>query len=393
MASYSQRTVVNKNGKETIKWRVLFFDATGKRKEFNGKSKREVTAKMDAWNEEIAKFGNIPNKDQYTVAEWIEKHLFVNKHGKVAHSTFQSYKTILDKHIKWSDLGKMNLKDVRQIDIQEFLNANDTLSYSTLKKFYITLSQACESACKNALIRKNPCNGVTIPNKSSESKEIQILSLSQQEAYVQALKGETHELLLLTGMFTGMRLGELLALRWEFVDLDEEIIYVCESIKRVKVFDKEGNGTNQLITKAPKSKSGIRTIPIPLFLVEMLKNIKPKTGDLTDYVFLTKNGNPHTARNVQKYHSRICSKAKINPVKTSNGIEYKGVSFHALRHTYATRMLENGESIKVVQDILGHKDAQTTLNIYAHSLKETKKASADKQNALFIQISQNLATL
>ena len=120
MASYSQRTVINKNGKETTKWRGLFFYTPGKRKEFNGKSKREVTAKMDAWNEEIAKFGNIPNKDQYTVAEWIEKHLFVNKHGKIAHSTFQSYKTILDKHIKWSDLGNMNLKDVRQIDIQQF---------------------------------------------------------------------------------------------------------------------------------------------------------------------------------------------------------------------------------------------------------------------------------
>ncbi len=384
MASYSQRTVINKNGKEVQKWRVLFFDATGRRKEFNGKSKKEVTQKMNDWNKEIALYGNPLSKDTYTVSEWLENHLFINKHGKIAHSTFQSYKTILDRHIKRSSLGKMDIKDVRQIDVQKFLNANDSLSYSTLKKFYILLSQSFESAMKNQLIRINPANDVTIPNKSKDPKEIQALSLAQQQSYIHALKGEQHEVLLLTALFTGLRLGELTGLKWEHLDLMNKELHVRESIRRVKVYDKKGQGTNQIVTKSPKSKAGFRTIPLPDFLVTLLENKKPNEVSDDTYVFLTKFGNPHTARNVQKYHSRICTKAKINPITNAKGqIEYEGINFHGLRHTYATRMIEAGESIKTVQDLLGHQDAQTTLNIYTHSLVETKKASAEKQNALF----------
>ena len=389
MASYSQRTVVNKNGKETQKWRVLFIDATGRRKEFNGKSKKEVKAKMDEWNKQIALYGNPLSKDNYTVGEWLENHLFINKHGKIAHSTFQTYKTILDQHIKRSTLGKMDLKDVRQIDVQKFLNSKDSFSYSTLKKFYILLSQCFDSAQMNQLIRVNPADGVTIPNKSKKPKEIQALTLSQQAAYINALKGEQHEVLLLTALFTGLRLGELTGLKWGHVNLATKEIEVKESIRRVKVYDKNGVGKNQVITKPPKSRAGLRTVPLPDFLVDLLKKQRPNDVSDDTYVFLTKHGNPHTARNVQKYHSRICTKAKINPITDDKGkTTYMGINFHGLRHTYATRMIESGETIKTVQDLLGHQDAQTTLNIYTHTLPEIKKASADKQNALFHMISK-----
>lgn len=394
MASYSQRTVINKNGKEVQKWRVLFFDATGRRKEFNGKSKKEVTAKMNEWNKEIALHGNPLSKDNYTVGEWLENHLFINKHGKIAHSTFQSYKTILDRHIKRSPLGKMDLKEVRQMDVQKFLNSKDSLSYSSLKKFYILLSQCFESAIQNQLIRTNPANGVTIPNKTKSPKTIQVLTLAQQQAYIGALKGQPSELLLLTALFTGLRLGELTGLKWNHVDLEDKTLEVKESIRRVKVYDRNGVGQNQIVTKSPKSKAGFRTIPLPDFLIELLIAHKPKNVSDDTYVFVTKFGNPHTARNVQKYHSRNCTRAKINPTVDAKGNTiYEGINFHGLRHTFATRMIESGESIKTVQDLLGHQDAQTTLNIYTHSLIETKKASADKQNALYEMMNKNLATL
>ncbi len=109
------------------------------------------------------------------------------------------------------------------------------------------------------------------------------------------------------------------------------------------------------------------------------------------YIVVTKFGPVHTARNVQKYHSRNCTRAKINPIIDAKGNTiYEGINFHGLRHTFATRMIESGESIKTVQDLLGHQDAQTTLNIYTHSLIETKKASADKQNALYEMLNKSL---
>ncbi|MGL4736916.1 MAG: tyrosine-type recombinase/integrase, partial [Cellulosilyticaceae bacterium] len=91
-----------------------------------------------------------------------------------------------------------------------------------------------------------------------------------------------------------------------------------------------------------------------------------------------------------RYHSRICENAKINPIEVTledkSITKYLGISFHALRHTFATRLLESGENIKTIQILLGHSDIETTLNIYTHILEDTKKATTHKQQALFEEL-------
>lgn len=171
------------------------------------------------------------------------------------------------------------------------------------------------------------------------------------------------------------------------------MIKVCESIHLYNEYDKNGNSEKKLITKEPKSRSGMREVPIPSFLIEELNNIKPNGSNkeiAQRYVFESHSGGSIPARTIIGIHKRLCNHAKINPVSTYiNGEEvvtYRGITFHGLRHTFTTRMIESGESIKTIQVLLGHADIQTTMNIYAHVLKDTKVASAERQNALFSEL-------
>lgn len=393
MTSIRKRTYKNAKGEEVIRWRVQEV-INGKVVEFTSVDKDKALDKLRHYLNELELYGNVITKSGYTLAEWTEKHLFTNKLPQVSSGTFQMYKGLFDNYILGTKLGKMPLTDIKKINIQEFLNTHTELAHSTLRKIYLLISQAFDSAIDNELVRINPCKGIVVPNKNKETKHIQVFTLEDQRNYMLALENEKHRPFFMTALFTGLRQGELIALKWKNVNIEEKIIYVRESIRKTKVYKPNGTSENMFVTKAPKTKAGIRSVPIPNSLIPILVAIRP-AGTLDDigdeYVFKTKTGNPHTARNIIKYHERICKKAKINPVvikdkKGNEKIIYQGINFHALRHTYATRMLEAGEAAKTVQVLLGHKDIQTTLNIYTHVLEETKKASADKQDALFVEL-------
>ncbi|MGL4737934.1 MAG: tyrosine-type recombinase/integrase [Cellulosilyticaceae bacterium] len=397
MASISKYYRKDKDGtKKQYGWRGQIELPTGKRKTVYGKTKANVQSKIDLINNDLLNYGTTLSTSKYTVSEWTHTHLFTNKIHKLSASTFELYIGVYKNYIAPSSLGEMQVSDVTHLHIQEFLNSHNHLSHTSLKKFYLVLLSAFNSAIKNNLIRINPAKGVIIPNKEKERSDIEILTKDQQRDYILATKGEKHELLFLTALFTGLRQGELIALRWENVDLEHGIIRVCESIKRSRVYTSDGKSTMQAITKPPKSKAGNREVPIPQFLLEKLIAHKPsEDSDQLNkkYVFETSSGNSLYSRNISTYHLRVCKRAKINPIYADHQgtdlMDYKGIKFHALRHTYATRLLEAGENIKTVQVLLGHADIETTLNVYAHVLEDTKRASAEKQQSIFDSLISN----
>jgi len=183
---------------------------------------------------------------------------------------------------------------------------------------------------------------------------------------------------------SGVRLGELLALKWDCVNLKEGTITIKSSLRRVKTYNEDLPPKTMLAFQKPKTKAGIRTIPVPPVIVEELKEHrkrqleeKLKAGSLyedNNLVFATELGTPIEPRNFLRTFYRIIEKANLD------------INFHALRHTYATRLLEANEHPKVVQELLGHKDISTTLNIYSHVMPEIKKAAAMKLNNLFEDI-------
>ena len=149
----------------------------------------------------------------------------------------------------------------------------------------------------------------------------------------------------------GMREGELLALKWDNVNLTKKSIYVKESVKRVAIFDSDGEKHMETITQSPKTKNSIRTIYIPDKLVNKLDEIKIKKG----YVFSDTN-TPITHKSLYNWWTRFLK---------NNNIPHR--KFHALRHTYASLLLAKGADLKSVQDLMGHYDIRIT-QTYLHSI-------------------------
>lgn len=392
MASYSRRIRKNKDKKDTIYW-IGQINENGVRKSFYGKTKKEVEAKVNEYLTDLYTYGSPISNESVILSKWVYSYLFTTAIHNLSPSTFDRYKGIYDNYIENSSIASLNVKEITPLQLQHFFNEQMHLAHASIKKIYFLLNQSFKAAIKNSIIRINPIEGVVVPNKHIEPKEVQILTKEQQRDYIIHAENESYGLLCITTLFTGMRLGEVTALRWENVDLDNGIISIKESVKVSKVYNTDGTYQKEHVTKKPKSKSSIREIPIPPFLVDKLllhRPIKPPNILAKHYVFETANGTHVLDSNAKRTHRKICTAAKINPVKVVKAgkihIKYKGVSFHALRHTFASRMIESGESIKVVQELLGHKDAQTTLNIYAHVLSDTLKATADKQQALFQEL-------
>lgn len=154
-----------------------------------------------------------------------------------------------------------------------------------------------------------------------------------------------------------MREGELCALKWKNVNLDEGYIFVDESTKRVAVFDSKGNKEMKTLTLDPKTQKSRRTIYIHDILIDKLKQLPHNS----EYVFSNTN-EPISHKSLYFQWQKVLKE---------NNIPHK--KFHALRHTYASTLLSNGADLKSVQDLMGHYDISIT-QVYLHSLPETKKS-------------------
>ena len=169
--------------------------------------------------------------------------------------------------------------------------------------------------------------------------------------------------------YTGIRLGELCALKWKDLDLETGTLSVNRTVSRVRNLE-DGEDKTMLFVGSPKSRKSLRKIPLPEFLLQRLK-AKRGEFDEEDYIY-SGNQQPYDPRRFQKLYKRILNQAGVTDRK-----------FHAIRHTFATRALELGVDIKTISELLGHSSVSITLNIYAHSLMEQKKAAIEKFNDLY----------
>ncbi|MBO4347904.1 MAG: site-specific integrase [Lachnospiraceae bacterium] len=297
-------------------------------------------------------------------------------------------------HFIRETFGKRRLKDIRYSDVKRFyysLMNEKGFKPATVDNVHTLLHPAFQMAVRDGYIRVNPASGVMGEIKKSHvwvKEKRHSLTIAEQKAFMNYLF-ENHDyqgwkpvITVLIG--TGMRIGECLGLRWEDLDFENRTISINHNFIHRKVLGSE----ESLHINTPKTQAGMRTIPMieqvyEAFLEEY--EIQQITGFCTQtvdgysgFVFTSSNGNVTLPAEVNRAIHAIV--ADYNKEETANAkaerrepLLLPDFSAHSLRHTFCTRLCENESNLKVIQSVMGHKDIQTTMDIYADCTEDKKK--------------------
>lgn len=278
-------------------------------------------------------------------------------------STIQKYTFIINNHIKTSLLSKISIINIKTKNITEFSRQllNDGLSVKTVNDILLVLNQILKY-CNE----KYDVPNIKIQYVKETKKEMRVLTRLEQNILEIYLKEnfDVYSLAIFISLYTGLRIGELCALKW--CDIQNQTISVNKTMIRLK----DDAGKSSVMISTPKTENSNRTIPIPEFLNEIIEQYR-KSDD--QYVVSTSKLNFVEPRLMQLKFKKI-----------TNICNLENVTFHTLRHTFATRCIECGFDLKTLSEILGHSDVKTTLNKYVHSSMELKKSNMEKLSLIAI---------
>ena len=320
----------------------------------------------------VAKAAVGPNKLIRTVGKgslaellvyWLERV----KRASIKPSTYAQYHHRIYKAIIPA-MGPLPVYRLKKEQVQGFADqlTGSGLSPTTVKNILGLLGSVMRYACEHQLAFVNPCMGVTLP--TAETPGCRALSRVEQLRLERLLPADRTgpEQAVLLALYTGLRIGEVCALRWRDIDLFSGILTVRGTVQRIKTF-REGAKTH-IALGTPKSRSSQRTIPLP---PELIRRLCRWRAGVSDSCFvLTETTAPAEPRTLRARYTRLARKAGIH------------VSFHALRHTFATRCLENSFDIQTLSELLGHASAQTTMRVYAHSILAHKRLLVERLHIL-----------
>ncbi len=299
---------------------------------------------------------------------WLEDYI---KPG-VKLRTYENYKQTAVRKIIPS-LGEYEISLLTPIIIQRYvtylLNRGNAvtgkgLSYNTVNLIITIIQSSLKAAFLFGETKEYIGNKIKRPK--FQQKEIKCFSLSEQRRIEEEILSNKRKKFfgIILCLYTGLRIGELLALTWQDIDFQRGLIFISKTCHDGKT--KLGYGR---ILDTPKTEQSKRVVPIPKQLLPNLKTIKRE--ERSEWV-ISYHGHPVTIRSYQKSYKIFLEKLNL---------PYK--NFHTLRHTFATRALECGMDVKTLSEILGHKNATITLNRYAHSMLEHKQEMMNKLGKIF----------
>lgn len=288
-----------------------------------------------------------PEGSETLLSDWLA--VWIESETGIKDSTKQVYKRHIINHII-PKLGKVQLKKLCADTIQKFVDGL-LLSSSTVKLVFNVLEAGLKCAEEKGLIT-NIWSKVKLPRQAKP--EVTVLTPEEQYKLENALS-ERNDIGILICLYTGLRIGELCALRWQDIDLKNAVMRISGTQSRAE---------GALKITSPKSKASARAIPIPDCLLNILSLYK-SSGDFV----LSNNGNMVDVRTYRRRFKRLLKSAELPDIK-----------FHALRHTFASRALEVGIDYKTLSEILGHASVAITMDLYVHALDEHKRAQMNKFN-------------
>ncbi len=286
-----------------------------------------------------------------------------DKQQYVKQSSLSAYSLILENHILPTFGEKQRLTES---EIQDFVlrKLQSGLSQKTVKDMLIVLKMIQKFGVKNGYM---PFTEWSVKYPTEQKKqELEVLSISHQKRIMQHVINNFtfRNLGIYVCLSTGMRIGEVCALKWGDVNLMTGTISVCRTIERIYVIEDNRRYT-ELVIGSPKTKNSVRDIPMSRELSKLIRPLKKVMND--DYYILTNEANPTEPRTYRNYYKQFLKRLRIPDLK-----------FHGLRHSFATRCIESQCDYKTVSVILGHSNISTTLNLYVHPNMEQKKKCINK---------------
>ncbi len=353
-----------------------FVNRFGQKKTVYANTLDEIRRKLRDEQSADDKGMNVCNADM-TLDEWYEVWMSTCKRNcrESSKSTYEVHYNRIKKALGWRKLTSLSL-----IIIQLAINELDT--DNERKNTKKVLVDMFEKAIDSDLLVKNVAKRVNTVITKEEKKERRVLSISDTQLFLDYSEGTFYNNLFVLALETGMRIGELMGLKWSDIDLKKRVLYVRRSLC---YFHKDGS--YRFEWHDTKTISGRRTIPLTNRAIEclkkqkalrqmiQLKNKKDAQDEYTDLVFVTRNNRP-----TQQFIVQECIDLIIRQIQENNP-NFERLTPHCLRHTFATRAIERGMQPKTLQKILGHASLQMTMDLYCHVTDDTLFAEMLKMEA------------
>ena len=382
---------------------VYQYQEGGKRKTKRFPRKADAKVFMEALAAQkrstIVVQGSRPSGEIMTVGEWMDRWLEKYAKPSIKLSTYCSYEMYIRVHVK-PQLGNSYMNTLTVDELQDFFlergqhgnqKGDGGLAPKTLTNIRNMLHLSFDQAVKNKVMAENPIEGVRLPKM--RKVEMRVLSRNEQGRLMDAAKRapEPAAFGIIFDLFTGLRIGELCGLRWENVDMDKRVFRVCETRNRLPNFDDSIRASTSVKTvKSTKTDNSLRTVYMMSSLFEdfqyyhdvQMAIMEENPGyNREGYVFCQENGEPYEPRTYQDLFKRCVRQAGI-----------ADANFHSLRHTFATRALEQGMDVVTLSRLLGHANPSITLDKYGHALDDHKRESMERLDTLYDAVAPTAAT-
>ena len=368
-----------KDGRWEGRYTAGYDPKTGKRiiKNVLGKTQGEVKEKLKKALEECQGLDVSKAADEYTVATWLRTWYELYAKPNVRTATANRYELIIETYTI-PRIGNVKLKKLTTRHLQklykELLEEGRIhigkaqvkgLSTTTVHSVHLMLHAALERAVKERLIPRNPTEDCIAPKP--RKIEMQILPSEDMHAYLEAAKTRNLLPMFYLELVSGLRKGELVALRWDDVDIQGKTISVSKQYVR--------NPDGSLELTRPKTENSVRLVSIPQTAIDLLIQEHDKHPD-SPYLFPSPiTGEMYHPDSVVNLHKKLLKDAGLPHIR-----------FHDLRHTFATTALQNGVDVKTVSSMLGHYDAGFTLRTYTHATQQKQDEAAQTMGSVLGQV-------